>query len=281
MEPIGGNPQGMATDDDAAAKAPVTPAPASEAPREANERRETDRLNERLAERIRQGTTPPELREVPPAREVPPVREASVPRESRDPREAQPREARDPREAPAREAREPRDNRDDKLNETIRQRLEHLVPELVKKTFAAGMGAVFSTEEGIRKIAREVSLPDVVGYVASSADGAKDKVFEIVARETRDFLANLNLTEEIAKILTTLSFEIKTEIRFIPNSERITGAEPDVKASVKLKRNDKAMGNEEGDARESTGRSRLRFWRRDEESSGDGGNGDDNGGHDR
>src|SRR5690606_32661402 len=110
----------------------------------------SEKLNERLTERIRQGTNPP----------------------------------------------------DDKLNETIRQRLEHLVPELVKKTFAAGMGAVFSTEEGIRKIAREVSLPDVVGYVASSADGAKDKVFEIVARETRDFLSNLNLTEEIAKILT-------------------------------------------------------------------------------
>jgi hypothetical protein len=156
------------------------------------------------------------------------------------------------------------------------------VPELVKKTFAAGMGAVFSTEEGIRKIAREVSLPDVVGYVASSADGAKDKVFEIVARETRDFLANLNLTEEIAKILTTLSFEIKTEIRFIPNSERITGAEPDVKASVKLKRNDKAMGNSDEEAKERDSRSRLRFWRRDGGSNdnGDTGNDDDDG-HDR
>lgn len=226
----------MATDDDAAAKATVAPAPASE-PKEASERKETDRLNERLnerlAERIRQGTNPPETR----------------------------------------------DMREDKLNETIRQRLEHLVPELVKKTFAAGMGAVFSTEEGIRRIAREVSLPDVVGYVASSADGAKDKVFEIVARETRDFLSNLNLTEEIAKILTTLSFEIKTEIRFIPNSERITGAEPDVKASVRLKRNDK--GSDDGDQRDS--RSRLRFWRRDDDKSdpSDRGGGDDDGGHDR
>src|SRR5262245_48694773 len=72
----------------------------------------------------------------------------------------------------------------DKLTESIRQRLEHLVPELVKKTFSAGMGAVFSTEEGIRRLARE-GLPDVVGYVASSADGAKDKVWEIIARETR------------------------------------------------------------------------------------------------
>jgi hypothetical protein len=127
---------------------------------------------------------------------------------------------------------------EDKLTETIRARLEHLVPELVKKTFAAGMGAVFSTEEGIRRLAKEVSLPDVAGYIASSADGAKDKVWEVIARETREFLSNLNLTDEIAKILTTLSFEIKTEVRFIPNSERVMGAEPDVKASVRLKRTD-------------------------------------------
>src|SRR5499426_434954 len=125
----------------------------------------------------------------------------------------------------------------DELPETIRHRLERLVPELVKKTFAAGLGAVFSTEEGIRKLARE-SLPDFAGYIASSADGAKDKVFDVIARETREFLANLNVSEEIAKILTTLSFEIKTEIRFIPNSERYIGAEPDVKASVRLKRAD-------------------------------------------
>jgi hypothetical protein len=194
----------------------------------------TEKLNERLADRIRQGTVPP-----PPGVE-------------------------------------------DKLNETIRQRLEHLVPELVKKTFAAGMGAVFSTEEGIRKIAREVSLPDVVGYAASSTGAAKDKVFEIVARETREFLANLNLTEEIAKILTTLSFEIKTEIRFIPNSERLIGSEPDVKASVKVKRNDKTVDETDKD-RDS--RSRLRFWRREGEASNGNGNGNgddgDEGGHDR
>ncbi|HEY0189928.1 MAG TPA: hypothetical protein VGC42_02320 [Kofleriaceae bacterium] len=125
---------------------------------------------------------------------------------------------------------------DDGLPETIRSRLERLVPELVKKTFQAGLGAVFQTEEGIRKIARE-SLPEVAGYVASSAEGAKDKVFDVIARETRVFLSSLNVSEEIAKMLTTLSFEIKTEIRFIPNSDRFTGAEPDVKASVRLKRN--------------------------------------------
>jgi hypothetical protein len=225
----------MATDDD----------PPSDS-KDAREQREAgEKLNERLTERIRHGTSPP----------------------------------------------------DDKLNDTIRQRLEHLVPELVKKTFAAGMGAVFSTEEGIRKIAREVSLPDVVGYVANSADGAKDKVFEIVARETRDFLSNLNLTDEIAKILTTLSFEIKTEIRFIPNSERLSGTEPDVKASVRLKRNGKVVGGEDkeekrdaapadkaGEKAESgdrDSRSRLRFWRREGENTVVDGADDEDEGHDR
>jgi hypothetical protein len=164
-----------------------------------------------------------------------------------------------------------RDEVPDRLTETIRQKLEQLVPDLVKKTFAAGMGAVFTTEEGIRRVvggARE-SLPEVAGYLASSADGAKDKVFEVIARETREFLSNLNLSEEIAKILTTLSFEIKTEIRFIPNSERMTGAEPDVKASVRLKRNDARVGDDKKDAEKADegsreSRSRLRFWRRDE-----------------
>ena len=203
----------MATDDEA------PPKPAEARAPEADTHKETRDINEKLTERIRQGTVPPPS--------------------------------------------------EDKLTETIRQRLEHLVPELVKKTFTAGMGAVFSTEEGIRRIAREVSLPDVAGYVASTGVGAKDKVFEVIARETRDFLANLNLTEEIAKILTTLSFEIKTEIRFIPNSERMTGAEPDVKASVRLKRNDKALDKDEGG--EEAGRSsRLRFWRRDGAANDDG-----------
>ena len=174
-------------------------------------------------------------------------------------------------------------NDDYDLPDTIRSRLERLVPELVKKTFAAGMGAVFSTEENIRKIARE-SLPEMAGYIASSADGAKDKVFDVIARETREFLANLNVSEEIAKILTTLSFEIKTEIRFIPNSDRFVGAEPDVKASVRLKRNDdKPDRGDKSDKAERADkdkkdedgrelRSRLRFWQRDKD--GDGGDGD-------
>ncbi|ACY12923.1 conserved hypothetical protein [Haliangium ochraceum DSM 14365] len=125
------------------------------------------------------------------------------------------------------------------LPKSVRQRVETVIPEMVKKTFAAGMGALFTTEEGIRRLAKEMSLPkDVAGYLAHTAGDAKDELLRIIAREVREFLETVNLSEEIAKMLTTLSFEVKTEIRFIPNDEKYGGVKPDVKAKVGIRRNE-------------------------------------------
>lgn len=126
------------------------------------------------------------------------------------------------------------------LPKAVRQRLEALIPEMVKKTFAAGLGAVFTTEEGIRRLTRDLSLPkEVASYLASTAGSTKDEIIRIIAREVRDFLNTLNLSEEVAKLLTTLSFEVKTEIRFIPNEEKYDGSvKPDVRANVRLKKSD-------------------------------------------
>ncbi len=126
------------------------------------------------------------------------------------------------------------------LPESVRHRVESWVPELVKKAVAAGVGAVFTTEESIRKLTKEMPMPkEVAGYLVNTASSTKDELLRIVAREVREFLTNVNLSEEIAKMLTTLSFEIKTEIRFIPNDEKFSGVEPDVKAKVRLKRNER------------------------------------------
>ncbi len=125
------------------------------------------------------------------------------------------------------------------LPEGVRQRVESWIPELVKKAVAAGMGAVFTTEESIRRLTKEMPMPkEVAGYLVNTASSTKDELFRIVAREIREFLSSVNLSQEIAKMLTTLSFEIKTEIRFIPNDEKYTGVEPDVKARVRLKRSE-------------------------------------------
>lgn len=125
------------------------------------------------------------------------------------------------------------------LAESVRSRVESWVPEMVKKAVAAGVGAVFTTEESVRRLAKEMPMPkEMAGYLVNTASSTKDELFRVVAREIREFLSSVNLSEEVAKMLTTLSFEIKTEIRFIPNDEKYTGVQPDVKAKVRLKRND-------------------------------------------
>jgi hypothetical protein len=118
-------------------------------------------------------------------------------------------------------------------------RLEQLIPDIVRRTFYAGLGAVFTTEEGIRKIASEFHLPkDVANYLIQTAASSKDEIFRIFAKEVRAFLQSANLSEEIQKVLTSLSFEIRTEIRFIPNDEAVGGVKPDIKVGqMSIKRN--------------------------------------------
>jgi hypothetical protein len=90
-------------------------------------------------------------------------------------------------------------------------------------------------------------VPDVTGYIASSADATKDKVIDAIGREIRDVLEQTQFADELTKLLTKLSFEIKTEIRFIPNSERFGNVEPDVKSAVRLKRDTKGGDKPERD----------------------------------
>jgi hypothetical protein len=125
-------------------------------------------------------------------------------------------------DATAREEGEPRDRQ--------RGRLEGFIPDIVKRTFYAGLGAVFTTEEGIRKIASDLKLPkDVANYLIQQAAASKDELFRVVGKELRGFLETVNISGELQKLLTSLSFEIKTEIRFIPNDEAIAGVKPDIK----------------------------------------------------
>jgi hypothetical protein len=113
------------------------------------------------------------------------------------------------------------------------------IPDIVRRTFYAGLGAVFTTEEGIRKIASDLKLPkDVANYLIQQAAASKDELFRVVGKELRGFLESVNISGELQKLLTSLSFEIKTEIRFIPNEQAIGGVKPDVKVGrFSLRRN--------------------------------------------
>jgi hypothetical protein len=113
-----------------------------------------------------------------------------------------------------------------------------VVPDLVKRLFVAGMGAFLTSEEGIRRLATEFSLPkEVASYLVTQAQTTKSELFRVVAREIRSFLESINLGAELTKILTSLTFEVKMQIRLLP-SDKGNAIVPQVKGDLKVLKQD-------------------------------------------
>jgi hypothetical protein len=69
----------------------------------------------------------------------------------------------------------------------------------------------------------ERGLSDFVRRAVSAGVGAasrsKDDIMRVAAGEMRTWLEHLNLNDELAKALSKLVIEVKTEVRFRPNEE--------------------------------------------------------------
>ncbi len=119
--------------------------------------------------------------------------------------------------------------------ESRRKRIERILPELLKraieKGLETGIGTLTNSRDALQGVVGKVELPkEVAQYVLSQVDETKNGMVRVVAREVREFLEAADLATELQRALTSLSFEIRTEIRFIPNDAG--GVTPSVKAKV-------------------------------------------------
>jgi len=73
-----------------------------------------------------------------------------------------------------------------------RDRVDHGITDFVRRAVSAGVGA---------------------------AARSKDDIVRVAAGEMRNWLEHLNLNEELAKALSKLVIEVKTEIRFRPTDD--------------------------------------------------------------
>ena len=186
---------------------------------------------------------------------APPDSDASDAREA-DRAPAQP--AAPPKTPPPERRSEPTSSAD-----TKRGRFETRLPGLIRRGIEKGIEAGLSTFEksietgrettdAVREVFSDVKIPDVAsavgkalqeaklpreiaGAVLNQLDETKNDVVRIIAREVRDFLDATDLAGEIKAALTSLSFEVRTEVRFIPN-DKGTGVKPDVRARGRVKR---------------------------------------------
>ena len=104
-----------------------------------------------------------------------------------------------------------------------RKRLfERAIPEILKRVVEraveSGANKLAEGPENLRHFLQEAKLPkEVLHYLYTQIDDTKNGLYRVVAKEIRDVLEHTKFADEITAALTKLSFEIKTEIRFIPN----------------------------------------------------------------
>jgi hypothetical protein len=105
------------------------------------------------------------------------------------------------------------------------------IPDGVRKAILAGVGALFMTEEGARRLARDWKLPkEVIGFIGQQAQSAKDEVMRVFAEEIRHFLESDAIRRELGRVLESMAVEVHAEIRLKPAGDGTS--RPEVKASV-------------------------------------------------
>jgi len=108
--------------------------------------------------------------------------------------------------------------------EEKRGRFERTIPDLVKRmverAVESGVERLAEGPENLKNLADRKLPKEVLAYLYNQVDETKNGIYRAVAKEIRDVLEQTQFADEIAKVLTKLSFEIKTEIRFVPNEPK-------------------------------------------------------------
>jgi hypothetical protein len=119
------------------------------------------------------------------------------------------------------------------VSDEDKQQASSFVPEFVRRMAWAGLGAVFMSEEGIRRLAGQLKLPkEALGLLLAQAEKTKDDVGRIVSEEVRKFLASDKLRDELLKMIAGMTIEVKAEVKLIP--DRVRDEAPSLLPKVKF-----------------------------------------------
>ena len=95
-------------------------------------------------------------------------------------------------------------------------------------------------ESGIKR-ATDLKIPkEVIAYGKEQMGSLRKEMVGIVGNEVKSFLSSINLGQELVKIFTYLTFEVKMQIRLVPSEKG--GLEIQPKTKVKLVESDKEKG---------------------------------------
>lgn len=107
------------------------------------------------------------------------------------------------------------------------------VPDFVRRMAWAGLGAVFMSEEGIRRLAGQLKLPkEALGFLLHQAEKTKDEIGRTVSEEVRKLLQSERLRDELLRMIAGMTIEVRAEVRLVP--DRVKGESPSLLPKVKV-----------------------------------------------
>jgi hypothetical protein len=102
-------------------------------------------------------------------------------------------------------------------SDILSKTIDVLVPDLVKKILITGIGGIFLTEEAIKKMISEVTLPkDMANFVLQQSTKSKNELVRIISEEVGNFISQIRVDREILKVLRDIKINIKMEVNFEP-----------------------------------------------------------------
>lgn len=103
----------------------------------------------------------------------------------------------------------------------------------VRRMAWAGLGAVFMSEEGVRRLAGQLKLPkEAMGFLLSQAEKTKDEIGRVVSEEVRKLLQSEKLRDEMLKLIAGMTIEIRAEVKLVP--DRVKDQAPSLLPRVKI-----------------------------------------------
>ncbi len=87
--------------------------------------------------------------------------------------------------------------------------------DMARKILLTGLGAIFMTEETIRKMLGDLKIPkDAMGYFLDTAVRQKDEMLGLIAAELSKFLSKVKVHEELQKALSGLQMHVDAKLSF-------------------------------------------------------------------
>ncbi|HEX8825924.1 MAG TPA: hypothetical protein VF794_38795, partial [Archangium sp.] len=81
----------------------------------------------------------------------------------------------------------------------------------------------------------QLKLPkEVLGYILGQAEKTKDEVGRVVSEELRRFLQSEKLRDELLKLVSGMTIEVKAQIRLVPHPEKEEGEQGEAPTRTKV-----------------------------------------------